>query len=656
MSELVGHWEFVNTDGYSAPDSVDNGNDGFITGTSVETGTVDDSLVFYPNSQDRVEIGDQAVFNFTTGEFTISALVKTSSTPVSNLGIVTKRDDILDDNSYSLTLTSTGNIDFSTTSDGKTNSSQLLSSTALNDGQWHLITVTRSLSDYNMYIDGLPDINNTSGESDIFDSYAPFTFGNFSRALVWDSSFDGYMDDIRVYNCELGARDVRQLYSDLLFDIMGPKVQYVSNEPYNVNITVVFDEAMTQDSEITNPNNYIISDGAIVTSATVSADYLDRVVLTVSGLSGAAEFDVFVVGENIKDANGNKLDVLFNHGVLLLNISTGGISGINGTIKTNNSIQKLYEDDNNWYIATAGGLDVISKAEMTSVGYVLDGYGFNAITTDEDSIYFGRSDGYEEDAYGVRRLPFVNLNGDSTDSVQDMFSTRTSPRIPSNEIADLFTVKSGDDTFLVVGTNIGTTVIKNNTTAINYGDAVDVSAAYINDRGDTLYVANNTSGRVEVYYGIDSDLSDRITPDAYYGVNTVPEISDSVINQIIVISNASIVDSGSSRIYVGTDDGLTVIHTDESVPDTSESAGISITYGVEGSGAMFEILGGDVNRVVAIGVAEQQQQLFVATVDSSLSGGVTTINLPSNTRFQFISQETETLISNNVTDIIVKNL
>lgn len=441
-----------------------------------------------------------------------------------------------------------------------------------------------------------------------------------------------------------------------VIDTIGPRVDSAVNEPFNINVTVVFNEPMLQDSHLTNPNNYLLSHGAYVTQVTAVPTELDRVVLTVENLFGRVDFDVFVVSDKIRDVSGNPIDLEYNHGVVRLEESSAALSGIAGRLKTRNAVRRLHEDSSNWYVASEGGIDVVSKLELENKGFVLDGYGFNAITADTEDVYFGRNDGYEADAYGVRRLSFADLNKDSTLKVQNAFNIHTSPSILSNDVNDLFSVTNASDGLLAVATDLGATLIKNSNVGVHYSSGYDIVSIQMGDGGEILYLANNTLGRVEVFYDAHLDVSDCLVPDAYYSVTTSPEISNSIINQIKVTNNTSIIDSGSNSIYVATNNGLTVIHTDESVPGSSEGGGISLTYGIEGSGATFEIIGGEVDRVVAVDINLQQSQFFVATDDPSHKGGVTTINIPTNTRFQFASDEQGTLASNDLRDLTFKNL
>lgn len=439
-------------------------------------------------------------------------------------------------------------------------------------------------------------------------------------------------------------------------DIVGPRVLEATNTPYNINVTVVFDEAMALNSALTKPGNYLLSDGAYVTAVTFDPTENDRVVLTVENLYGHSEFDVFVVSEDIIDVFDNILDLEYNHAIVHLQQTGAALSGLTGRVKSRNAIRRMYEDSTNWYLATEGGIDVVSKLDLENKGYVLDGYGFNAITADTDAIYFGSNDGYDEDSYGVHKLELTDLLYNSSDKVYDAFNTMSVPPILSNEINDLVTGTHADDSLLVVATSLGVTIITNETTAINYSSGSNIGSVQLDDGGSTLYLANNTLVRVEVYYNIHLDVVDRTVPDVYYSTATSPEILGGTINQIKITNNTSIIDSDSNTIYVATNNGLTRINTDESTPGSSEPGGISFTYGISGSGTTFEILGGNVNRVVAVDINTQQNQAFVATDDPSHGGGLTTVNLPTNTRFSFASAASGTLASNDVRDVVFKNL
>ena len=436
--------------------------------------------------------------------------------------------------------------------------------------------------------------------------------------------------------------------------ITKPRVLSATNEPFNTNVTVIFSENMESSSAIITPSNYLVSDGAVVTSVKFDSSIPDRVILTVDNLFNKSEFDVFVSGD-LKDTLGTNLDVNFNHAIVRLEETSATISGVaGGRLKTKNKILKLYEDDDNWYVATEGGIDVINKLSLQNIGFILDGYGYSSISSNNNFVYFGNNDGYEEDAYGIRKVSFNDLKGDSTSKAVNAFGTNSAPSILSNAINDLFALTT-DIELLAVATTMGASIIKDENTSVSYSMGQDITSIHLDDTGDILYLANSTMGRVEVYYGITTNTFDRAIPDAYYGVNTSPEITNSIINQIKITNNTSIIDSDSNTIYVATDNGLTKIETDESIPGNSESEGVSFSYGIEGSGAIFEILGGEVNRVVAVDINLQIQQIFVATSDLFQDGGLTTINRIGNNQFSFIDRN-NSLIHSDIRDIVFKNL
>jgi hypothetical protein len=434
-------------------------------------------------------------------------------------------------------------------------------------------------------------------------------------------------------------------------DLISPRVVGAIVYPYNINVTVIFDDYMLQDETLTDPSSYILSHGAYVTSVTTDPTELDRVTLTVENMYNREWFDIFVVGR-VRDKSRNIIDSNYNHAIIRPEYTDAALSGITGRIKTRNKVRRLHEDDTYWYVGTIGGLDIVSKIELENKGFILDGYGFNAIATDDNYIYFGGNDGYDEDAYGVLRLSFNDLNGNCTSNVHPIFNT---PEIQSNEINDLSRSTNVDKNIIAIATTNGASVAVDGY-VVQYSTGYNITAIQLDDGGNTLYIGNNSLGRIEVYYNINSNTTSNINPDAYYSTTTSPELTDGNINQIKIINNGSIIDTLSNVIYIATDNGLTRIDTDESCPGISENNGFSLTYGTQNSGMVYEILGGQVNRIIAVDINLQQMQLFVLTDDSSHNGGLTVINMPSNTQFSFSSTENGGLISKELSDLTFKNL
>jgi hypothetical protein len=437
---------------------------------------------------------------------------------------------------------------------------------------------------------------------------------------------------------------------------MLPRVQSSFIAPFNINVTVVFDGYMLQDSHLLNPNNYIVSHGAYVTNVSANPDEHDVVVLTVENMYGREQFELTVGGMitdiygNYLDPDGRKTSIYFE------DITSAQISGITGALKTRNNINKISEDGENWYFATSGGIDVVSKTNLSNVGFILDGYGYDSVAKSVDGyVYFGSSeDGYIYDAYqtGIFKIELDLINEDSSAKVMDAFAY---PTIQSNVINDIVCGDYAGAAVIGIATNSGATIFIEDR-VVQYASGSNISSIAFDDGTATMYIGNNTYGRVEVYYNIHVNDISNIAPHTYYDTHSTPEISDEFINQIKVASGLSTISSGSNTIYVATNNMLTRIDTDESLPGSSESGGVSFTYGVSESGAIFEVLGGQTNRVVAVDINTNIMQIYVLTNEDYIHGGLTTINVFSNAQFSFMTYENGTLISKDVKDVTFKNL
>jgi hypothetical protein len=424
----------------------------------------------------------------------------------------------------------------------------------------------------------------------------------------------------------------------------GPRVIGAYVGPFNINVTVVFDGYMSYNENLINPYSYLLSHGAYVVSVDAE-DCEDRVILTVENLYGRDNFDLFVSCD-IMDCDGYNIDSNFNYANISYE-SVASFSGATGTLKTRDEINKLYEDDDNWYVATSGGLDIIDKEYSENKGYVLDAYGVNAVTVGDGYVYFSQD---SDCAGSVYKVEISNATGNMSDCKIDDISY---PTIQSQKINALEYGNNAGDGILVVATDSGVTVSLENT-ILQYGSGNDIGSVCVASGGTTLYTANNTLGRVDVYYDIHVDIIGRIEPDAYYDITEYTGDPNTYINQIKVVDDSSMMDPYSNVIYVATDSGLVRIESDESSPGVSESGSVSFTYGIDGGDLLFNILGGQTNNVVAVDVNMDLLQIFVLTSEQSKSGGMTIINIPSNTRFSFRSYEQGTLISDDLRDITCK--
>lgn len=449
-------------------------------------------------------------------------------------------------------------------------------------------------------------------------------------AIVINPNFN--FEYSRTYHVIIDAYNIDddQVYLEYDFTTtQGLGVLSATNEPYNNNITLTFDAAVLADSNLTNVNNYLIRGDATVVEVEFDPLFNNRVILTVDKLYGQGEFELFV--RNVKNSAGFVINAARNRAVVSLGQPDTDFSGFSGALKTKNTLHNIAGDEQYWYIATAGGIDIVDRDTLLNVGYVLDGYGMQHIASDANSIYYTNSN--TSDAYGVFKLAISDVGGESSIFAIEIIEEAD---LPSTNVRDI--VASNDT--VVVATEDGAAVNMNGNTFV-YAQNSDISSAAIDDLAQTLYLANSTLGRIEVYYNIHLDGYGRSSPNTIYSTSTTPSIPGSIVHKLKVSSGTSVIDAGSNTLYVGTNNGVARIETNESNPGGSESTGISITYGIVDSGADHEILGGNSNMAKYVDINIDQLQLFVYTRDSDpdVSGGLSAVNLVSDVLFNFIPEE-----------------
>jgi len=172
---------------------------------------------------------------------------------------------------------------------------------------------------------------------------------------------------------------------------------------------------------------------------------------------------------------------------------------------------------------------------------------------------------------------------------------------------------------LVVGTrDSGAFVMPTNfaETTLFYSVGDEITKVYLSEKNDgTLYLANRTRSRVDVYYSILLDDVGRDTPDVFYDADgyALPGIPDGYFTDMVVTEGTSTVKSGSASIFLGTPAGAVRIETDESTPGSTEINGQLVTYGILGTDRDFEILSGTTNEIISIDVNTRLNRLYIAT-------------------------------------------
>jgi hypothetical protein len=206
---LVGHWTF------DGPDLVNNvtdrgsgGNNGFLssdfTSTTTRPGKIGQALEFDGAGDDHVNLGINALGDL-GDSMTIVAWVKTTNAPDDTI-ISEWEGGVCGDMVFDL---NSGAAEFY---DGS--SATVTGTVDVTDGQWHQVVAVSGVSNAWIYVDGVLDV---AKGSDVdwrnACSATKVVIGNRDPDGNSTKPFDGIIDDVRVYDRELSAAEIKQLYN-----------------------------------------------------------------------------------------------------------------------------------------------------------------------------------------------------------------------------------------------------------------------------------------------------------------------------------------------------------------------------------------------------------------------------------------------------------
>ena len=211
---LISYWKFDGEE-TGLNDFTSFGNNGVLTGTeSYVEGKIGKALNFDGSSY--ITLANEPNFDFErTNPFSISFWLK-SGTSQDLKSIVYKGADI-NSQGWGIFVRSDSNIHFQLVNTDSSNEIEVrsISISDLFDGMWHHICITydgsSSAGGVKIYYDGISQwrdpISNTLTDSILND--VAVKIGGFDN----DKSYTGEIDDFRVYNKELSADEVLQLYN-----------------------------------------------------------------------------------------------------------------------------------------------------------------------------------------------------------------------------------------------------------------------------------------------------------------------------------------------------------------------------------------------------------------------------------------------------------
>jgi predicted nucleotidyltransferase len=211
---LVGHWKLDENTGTSAADLSGNGITGTLTNGPTWTTGKYGYAVNFDGADDHVTMGDPNSLDI-VGQLTISAWIYPRTTGGGGLGrIFDKNSSVTGTAGYVLYLqniTVTNGLTFGIGDlSGSPARSVISSANAVTLNQWQHVVVTYDGSKLvKIYVNNVVVGSNT---------FAEFPTANTNNAVIGGRTtsntrnFDGYIDDVRIYNRALSAAEVLALY------------------------------------------------------------------------------------------------------------------------------------------------------------------------------------------------------------------------------------------------------------------------------------------------------------------------------------------------------------------------------------------------------------------------------------------------------------
>ena len=220
--DIVGWWKLDEGSGTSALDSSGHDNHGLLRGSPQWVAGKIGSALKFDGIDDYVDCGNLDVLNFGTGDWTVSAWIKTVQTRQAIEGDENKGTIFANGGDYGGGIRYTlilGEITLGTVTlvtDVHPVKCEARSSMLVNDDAWHHILGMRNGTDLLVYIDGeldgygtVPEGYELSGTSQR-NAYIGVITHNLDGILI--KHFEGLIDEVRVYSYALTEQEVNELY------------------------------------------------------------------------------------------------------------------------------------------------------------------------------------------------------------------------------------------------------------------------------------------------------------------------------------------------------------------------------------------------------------------------------------------------------------
>jgi hypothetical protein len=205
-------WKFDN----NASDSAGNINGTLVGNPTYVAGKFGDAIRL--DGDDYVNFGNPSQLDFATGNWSVSAWIRTTMTGTGdeNKGtIFAKGGDQTDGIRYTLAVSENSSGTVTLTTDDNDAKRQAISTSTVNDDVWHHVAGIRDGTALRVYVDGTmegtataPDGYDLSGTSQ-HNAYVGVITDNRDSSLV--KPFVGLIDDVRIYNYALSTTDIMSI-------------------------------------------------------------------------------------------------------------------------------------------------------------------------------------------------------------------------------------------------------------------------------------------------------------------------------------------------------------------------------------------------------------------------------------------------------------
>ena len=210
LSDLMGSWPFEETEGTTTYDVSIYHHDGVINGPVSTTGRV--ALGFeFDGSDDYISIPSSDWLDSIVAEITMIAWVRTTADTKQTL--IERYFPAINERSFLLNLDA-GKVSFALSGDGTSSDEVLLtSSEGVATESWTHVAATSDGSDMKIYLNGVVDANTAVSPSSIFGSGRDIHIGRYEFiANMWKESFNGVMDEVKIYSRALSAQEIEDDY------------------------------------------------------------------------------------------------------------------------------------------------------------------------------------------------------------------------------------------------------------------------------------------------------------------------------------------------------------------------------------------------------------------------------------------------------------